>query len=118
VTRHAHSTGHHVERRFGWDTHGLPVEHEIDIKLGITGKEDVMAMGIDKYNEECRAIVRRPLSLIHLRKRRELTRTFGFLRFVACFFCFGMRGWYGNLGHAIRWGVEGHRREDGTMDRL
>lgn len=59
VPRYAHMTGHHVERRFGWDTHGLPVEHEIDKKLGITGKEDVMAMGIDKYNDECRAIVMR-----------------------------------------------------------
>lgn len=59
MTRHAHSTGHHVERRFGWDTHGLPVEHEIDQKLGITGKEDVLKMGIEAYNAECRAIVRR-----------------------------------------------------------
>lgn len=59
VTRHAHVTGHHVTRRFGWDTHGLPVEHEIDKKLGITGKTDVLAMGIDKYNAECRAIVMR-----------------------------------------------------------
>lgn len=59
VPRYAHMTGHHVERRFGWDTHGLPVEHEIDKKLGITGKDDVMKMGIDKYNDECRAIVMR-----------------------------------------------------------
>ncbi|ORY85549.1 tRNA synthetases class I-domain-containing protein [Protomyces lactucae-debilis] len=59
VTRYAHTTGHYVERRFGWDTHGLPVEHEIDKKLGITGKDDVMKMGIDKYNAECRAIVMR-----------------------------------------------------------
>ncbi|KAN0064625.1 isoleucine--tRNA ligase [Thecaphora frezii] len=59
VTRHAHSTGHYVDRRFGWDCHGLPVEHEIDKKLGIKGKEDVMAMGIEKYNAECRAIVMR-----------------------------------------------------------
>ncbi|KAG9018566.1 isoleucine--tRNA ligase [Tulasnella sp. 427] len=59
VTRHAHASGFHVERRFGWDTHGLPVEHEIDKKLGITGKDDVMKMGIDKYNAECRAIVMR-----------------------------------------------------------
>ncbi|EPQ29337.1 uncharacterized protein PFL1_03092 [Pseudozyma flocculosa PF-1] len=59
VTRHAHSTGHYVDRRFGWDCHGLPVEHEIDKNLGIKGKEDVMAMGIDKYNAECRAIVMR-----------------------------------------------------------
>ncbi|KAJ3008171.1 isoleucine--tRNA ligase [Thoreauomyces humboldtii] len=57
VTRYAASTGHYVERRFGWDTHGLPVEHEIDKKLGIKGPADVMAMGIDKYNAECRAIV-------------------------------------------------------------
>ncbi|KZT54228.1 hypothetical protein CALCODRAFT_485740 [Calocera cornea HHB12733] len=59
ITRHATSSGFHVERRFGWDTHGLPVEHEIDKKLGIRGKEDVLAMGIDKYNAECRAIVMR-----------------------------------------------------------
>ncbi|WVR07005.1 isoleucine-tRNA ligase [Kwoniella sp. DSM 27419] len=59
VTRHAHSTGHHVERRFGWDTHGLPVEHEIDKNLNIKGKDDVMAMGIDKYNAACREIVMR-----------------------------------------------------------
>ncbi|KAF8160771.1 tRNA synthetases class I-domain-containing protein [Crassisporium funariophilum] len=59
VTRHAHVSGFHVTRRFGWDTHGLPVEHEIDKRLGITGKEDVMAMGIAKYNEECRSIVMR-----------------------------------------------------------
>ncbi|KDN49192.1 hypothetical protein K437DRAFT_233924 [Tilletiaria anomala UBC 951] len=59
ITRHAHSTGHHVDRRFGWDCHGLPVEHEIDKKLGITGKEDVMKMGIAAYNAECRSIVMR-----------------------------------------------------------
>ncbi|KAL8292459.1 hypothetical protein RQP46_001071 [Phenoliferia psychrophenolica] len=59
VTRYAHSNGFYVERRFGWDTHGLPVEHEIDKKLNITSKADVMEMGIDKYNAECRAIVMR-----------------------------------------------------------
>jgi isoleucyl-tRNA synthetase len=57
VTRHAHVSGFHVRRRFGWDTHGLPVEHEIDKKLGITCKDDVMAMGLDKYNAECRSTV-------------------------------------------------------------
>ncbi|EJD42651.1 hypothetical protein AURDEDRAFT_114918 [Auricularia subglabra TFB-10046 SS5] len=59
VTRHASASGFHVERRFGWDTHGLPVEHEIDKKLGITGKDDVLKMGIAQYNAECRAIVMR-----------------------------------------------------------
>jgi len=51
--------GYHVERRFGWDTHGLPIEHEIDKKLGISGKAAVMELGIAKYNEECRSIVMR-----------------------------------------------------------
>lgn len=59
MTRHAHVSGYHVTRRFGWDTHGLPVEREIDKRLNITGKADVMAMGIDKYNAECRSIVMR-----------------------------------------------------------
>jgi isoleucyl-tRNA synthetase len=35
VTRYASQTGHHVERRFGWDCHGLPVEFEIDKKLSV-----------------------------------------------------------------------------------
>ncbi|XP_065830323.1 isoleucine--tRNA ligase, cytoplasmic-like [Oscarella lobularis] len=59
VTRYAHQTGHHVERRFGWDCHGLPVEYEIDKTLGITGPDDVKKMGIEKYNSECRKIVMR-----------------------------------------------------------
>ncbi|RHY02101.1 hypothetical protein DYB36_005671 [Aphanomyces astaci] len=59
VTRFAHQTGHYVERRFGWDCHGLPVEFEINKKLNIHTKEEVLAMGIDKYNNECRGIVQR-----------------------------------------------------------
>ena len=51
--------GFHVERRFGWDTHGLPIEHEIDKKLGISGKAAVEQIGIAKYNEECRSILMR-----------------------------------------------------------
>lgn len=59
IPRYANMNGYYVERRFGWDTHGLPVEHEIDKKLGITSKDDVMKLGIETYNEECRAIVMR-----------------------------------------------------------
>ncbi|KAK3043535.1 hypothetical protein RJ639_002114 [Escallonia herrerae] len=59
VTRYQTMTGHHVTRRFGWDCHGLPVEHEIDTKLGIKTREDVLKMGIGNYNEECRSIVTR-----------------------------------------------------------
>ena len=72
VTRYQAMRGHHVTRRFGWDCHGLPVEREIDKKLGISKKDDVFALGIDKYNEECRSVVTRclifcsfPLSSIH-----------------------------------------------------
>lgn len=59
VTRHASTNGYHVNRRFGWDTHGLPVEQDIDKRFNIRGKDDVMKMGIDKYNAECRSIVMR-----------------------------------------------------------
>ncbi|PAV57320.1 hypothetical protein WR25_13723 [Diploscapter pachys] len=59
VTRWAHQNGYFVERRFGWDTHGLPVEFEVDKMLGINGPADILAMGIDKYNAECRKIVMR-----------------------------------------------------------
>uniref|UniRef100_A0A336LLA8 Isoleucine--tRNA ligase, cytoplasmic n=1 Tax=Culicoides sonorensis TaxID=179676 RepID=A0A336LLA8_CULSO len=59
VTRYAHQQGYHVERRFGWDCHGLPVEYEIDKTLGIRGPEDVQKMGITAYNNECRKIVMR-----------------------------------------------------------
>ncbi|MCJ1246652.1 isoleucine--tRNA ligase [Trapelia coarctata] len=59
IPRYWSMKGHYVERRFGWDTHGLPIEHEIDKKLGISGKAAVMEMGIAKYNAECRAIVMR-----------------------------------------------------------
>lgn len=59
VTRFAHQSGFHVERRFGWDCHGLPVEYEIDKTLGIKGPEDVAKMGIAEYNKQCRSIVMR-----------------------------------------------------------
>ena len=57
VPRYATMNGYHVERRFGWDTHGLPIEHIIDKKLKITCKDDVYKFGIDNYNNECRKIV-------------------------------------------------------------
>uniref|UniRef100_A0A8C6U210 Isoleucine--tRNA ligase, cytoplasmic n=1 Tax=Neogobius melanostomus TaxID=47308 RepID=A0A8C6U210_9GOBI len=59
VTRFAHQSGFHVDRRFGWDCHGLPVEYEIDKSLGIKGPEDVAKMGIAEYNNQCRKIVMR-----------------------------------------------------------
>ena len=66
VTRYAHQTGHYVQRRFGWDCHGLPVEYEIDKMLGITGRDMVLKMGVDNYNKECRSIVLRYTSEVCL----------------------------------------------------
>jgi isoleucyl-tRNA synthetase len=51
--------GFYVERRAGWDCHGLPVEYEIDQSLNITHRNQVLEMGIDKYNATCRSIVTR-----------------------------------------------------------
>ncbi|WP_087021056.1 isoleucine--tRNA ligase [Thaumasiovibrio subtropicus] len=59
VPRYQTMLGHHVERRFGWDCHGLPIEHEIDKSLGMSAKEAVEKFGIAKYNNECRGIVQR-----------------------------------------------------------
>ena len=46
--------GYHVSRRGGWDTHGLPVEIEVEKRHGFTNKQDIEAYGIAKFNEECR----------------------------------------------------------------
>ncbi|KAL7623498.1 hypothetical protein AAE478_007181 [Parahypoxylon ruwenzoriense] len=59
IPRYWSMKGYHVVRRFGWDTHGLPIEYEIDKTLGVSGRDAVLQMGIEKYNAECRAIVMR-----------------------------------------------------------
>jgi isoleucyl-tRNA synthetase len=46
--------GYHVLRRGGWDTHGLPVEVEVEKQLGFTTKKDIEDFGIAKFNEMCR----------------------------------------------------------------
>jgi isoleucyl-tRNA synthetase len=57
VPRYWTMRGHRVERRFGWDTHGLPVEMEVEKALGISGPAQIAEYGIDRYNEACRARV-------------------------------------------------------------
>ena len=59
VTRYAAMNGKSVERRAGWDCHGLPVEHEIDTIEKITHRDQILEMGIDVYNAKCRSIVTR-----------------------------------------------------------
>ncbi len=49
--------GYHVSRRGGWDTHGLPVEIEVEKQLGFNSKHQIEAYGIDKFNELCRKSV-------------------------------------------------------------
>ena len=49
--------GFHVSRRGGWDTHGLPVEIEVEKQLGFTNKQQIEEFGIDKFNELCRKSV-------------------------------------------------------------
>ena len=51
--------GDRVARRFGWDCHGLPAEVEAERLLGISGKAEILAMGIEKFNDACRESVLR-----------------------------------------------------------
>ncbi len=57
VGRYRTQTGSRVERRFGWDTHGLPAELEAERILGITDKAQIESMGIEAFNAACRASV-------------------------------------------------------------
>ncbi|WP_236791615.1 isoleucine--tRNA ligase [Amycolatopsis sp. GM8] len=59
VPRYQTMRGKRVERRFGWDTHGLPAELEAERQLGITDKVQIDEMGIAKFNEACRESVLR-----------------------------------------------------------
>lgn len=59
VPRYRTMKGQRVERRFGWDTHGLPAELEAMSQLGIKTKEEIVEVGIDTFNEACRSSVLR-----------------------------------------------------------
>jgi len=57
VPRYQTMRGKYVERRFGWDTHGLPIEALAQEALGIAGAHEIKAIGVDKFNEQCRSMV-------------------------------------------------------------
>ncbi|HZM67428.1 MAG TPA: isoleucine--tRNA ligase [Nakamurella sp.] len=59
VPRYQTMRGHRVERRFGWDTHGLPAEVEAERQLGIKNKSEIVEMGIERFNDACRESVLR-----------------------------------------------------------
>ena len=57
IPRYKVMKGYRVIRKAGWDTHGLPVELEIEKKLGISGKEQIEEYGVEKFVKECKASV-------------------------------------------------------------
>jgi len=59
VPRYFTMKGFYVDRRFGWDCHGLPIEQEIDKKFQMSASDFVAQHGVKKYNDECRGIVDR-----------------------------------------------------------
>ncbi|HEY0969608.1 MAG TPA: isoleucine--tRNA ligase [Gemmatimonadales bacterium] len=55
--RHRAMRGHYVPRKAGWDTHGLPVEIEVEKQLGISGKQEIERLGVAEFNRLCRESV-------------------------------------------------------------
>jgi isoleucyl-tRNA synthetase len=65
--------GYNVSRRGGWDTHGLPVEIEVEKQLGFTNKQQIEEYGIDKFNELCKKSV-----FNYIQEWEKLTDRIGF----------------------------------------
>ncbi len=65
--------GYHVARKAGWDTHGLPVEIEVEKKLGFSGKKEIEAYGIAQFNQACLESV-----LTYERDWRAMTERLGY----------------------------------------
>src|SRR5574343_418358 len=57
IPRYKTMMGYHVRRKGGWDTHGLPVELQVEKKLGLTSKKAIEEYGIAKFNHECKESV-------------------------------------------------------------
>ncbi|MBV6394306.1 MAG: Isoleucine--tRNA ligase [Anaerolineales bacterium] len=65
--------GFHISRRGGWDTHGLPVEIEVEKQLGFTNKQQIEEYGIDRFNELCKKSV-----FTYIQEWEKLTERIGF----------------------------------------
>ncbi len=59
VPRYQAMRGRHVERRFGWDCHGLPAELEVEKEIQVFGRTAILDYGMEKFNEQCRLSVQR-----------------------------------------------------------
>ncbi len=57
IPRYKTMRGFYVRRRWGWDCHGLPIENQIEKQLGLKTKKDIEAIGVEAFNEACRASV-------------------------------------------------------------
>ncbi len=73
VCRFKTMQGFRVERKAGWDTHGLPVEIEVEKELGIDGKEQILEYGVEKFNQKCKENVFR-----YKKEWDEMTRRIGY----------------------------------------
>lgn len=73
VCRYKTLQGFKVERKGGWDTHGLPVEIEVEKQLGIKHKSEVLDYGIEKYNQKCRESV-----FVYLDLWQKMTKRMGY----------------------------------------
>ncbi len=59
IPRYQTMRGNRVDRRFGWDCHGLPAEMESEKELGVAGRKAILDFGIDKFNDHCQTSVLR-----------------------------------------------------------
>ena len=76
--------GYHVARKAGWDTHGLPVEIEVERELGFHGKQDIEKYGIRAFNQKCLESVRR-----YEQEWRRISNRIGFwLRYEDAYFTY------------------------------
>ncbi len=74
VCRYKTMKGYKVTRKAGWDTHGLPVEIEVEKQLGFSGKQDIEKYGIKAFNEKCKASV-----FTYEEMWRNMSRRMGYL---------------------------------------
>ena len=73
IPRYKVMKGYNVDRKAGWDTHGLPVELEIEKKLGISGKEQIEEYGVEKFVKECKESV-----FTYVKMWEEMTNKVGY----------------------------------------
>jgi isoleucyl-tRNA synthetase len=73
VPRYRTMRGFHVERKGGWDTHGLPVEIEVEKSLGVHGRQAIMEYGLERFNRQCMRSV-----FTYVNEWEQLTERIGF----------------------------------------